>query len=214
MEPRTSVEKISGSPLTTIAATIVATVGTATSPLLAPLLPVLTTIPAAIRHAKRVEQAIRDIELDLLAQKDQLQNLTDGQYEFVTATIAAVFSTVQRDKIELLRTAISNGITEPLDHCEAQFMSRVIRDVSPGEAQFLLDSIRFRVIHIGPDPKNSEALNITRNSPKTVLVSGLVSLGLLGPGDTIYLEVSSYQFSPITAKAVALLSKPNQSSHA
>ena len=55
-------------------------------------------------------------------------------------------------------------------------MSRVIRDISPNEAQFLVDSMRFRVIHIGPDSKNSEALNITRNSPKTVLVNGLVLL--------------------------------------
>jgi hypothetical protein len=206
MEKETTVEKISGSPLTYIAATIVATTAAATAPYLVPLLPVLTRIPAAIRHKKRIEQAIRQLEEDLLQQKEQLQNLTDGQYEFVVATIAALFSTVEQEKIELLRVAIRNGLAEPFENYEAQFLTRAIRDISPREAKFLSEAIKFDVVHIGHAAGGSSVLNVLPNSPERTLINGLLSLGLLSQSDTVYLEVSSYEFSPMANKVVALLS--------
>jgi len=205
MDEETTIEKISGSPLTTIAATIVATTGAAAAPYLAPLLPVLVKIPAAIRHKKRIEDAIENIEADLADQKERLQNLTDGQYEFVVATIAAIFSTVEQEKIDLLKRAIRNSLSESFERDEPQFLSRVIRDISPAEAKFLLHAINFRVIHVGNQSQNSKALNVAPNSPEKVLVNGLVSLGLLGQSDSVYLEVSSYDLSPIAWKVAALL---------
>jgi hypothetical protein len=207
MEKETAVEKISGSPLTSVAATIVAAAGAASAPyFLAPLLPVLARIPAAIRHKKRIEQAIQHVEEDLSQQKEHLQNLTDGQYEFVVATITALFSTVDQEKIELLRVAIRNGLTEPFENYEAQFLARVIREISPREATFLCEAIKFHVIHIGHQASGSSAFNVLPNSPEKILVNGLLSLGLLSPSDAVYLEVSSYEFSPMAKKIVALLS--------
>ncbi len=173
MEETTRIEKILGHPHTTIAATSGATIAAAIAaakgdqilPLLAPLLPVLTMIPAAKRQTKRIENAIKDIEQDLKDQKDQLQNLTDGQYEFVTASIASVFSTVQQEKIDLLRTAIRNAVTEPIEDYEGQFLARVIRDISPTEAGFLINSIVYRAIQIGGhEDTNNDLLRVRSGS--------------------------------------------------
>jgi hypothetical protein len=82
--------------------------------------------------------------------------LTDGQYEFVVATIATIFSTVEQEKIDLLRRAIRNSLSYAFEKYEAQLLSRVIRDISPAEAKFLLHAVNFRVIHVGhqsQDPK-------------------------------------------------------------
>ncbi|MDP9099582.1 MAG: hypothetical protein M3N48_11415 [Verrucomicrobiota bacterium] len=133
MEKADLTESISDSPVTSGLAAIAAT-ALAPTPfgLVASLLPVFSGLPAARHFKKRVESALLELNEFLQEQKEQLQILTDAQYEFVAATLQTLLETADQEKIKLLKNAIKKGIREPFEMSEAKMVSRILRDVTRG----------------------------------------------------------------------------------
>jgi hypothetical protein len=208
MEREGSLETVLESPLVAVGATMLAAF--VPPSVFAPIFaswPLLVTIPAAERRYKRLKTALEETEATLRAQAEAIKNLTDGQYDFVSSTIMTMLNASEVEKIGFLKTAIKNGLREPIEQYEAQWLSRILRDISSDEARFLIESIKFRVIHINHRSDDQEALTVPHDSRERLIVSGLVSVGILTQSDVIYADVNSYVFSEIAPKVARLLTE-------
>ena len=175
---------------------------------LAALLPVLTNSLASERHKARVERVIGEIAANLEQQKDQLQRLSDEQYKLVNETILAVFHTTDARKLEYLRAAVSNGLAaSDLVPQEAVLLSRVIRDISADEAEFLVKNFSYRRVQItsAAAQVDSDVLVVRPSSRDGLVATGLIALGLLAPGEATMSDSDLHRFSPIVAKLLVLL---------
>jgi hypothetical protein len=200
------IEKIAGSPLVAAGADVTAAlIGAAFPPfgILSSALPTLLTAPAAQAFKRRVEAAFAEINEYIGRHEEAIQNLTDGQFDFIIATLDTVRRTGDERKMEFLKTAIKNGLEEPFEHYEAQLISRIFRDISYEETRFLLDSLKWGTVNVIDKPIGG--LTISHDSPERLIVAGLASIGILMQSDTIALEVNSYQFSSIAPKVAKLL---------
>lgn len=175
---------------------------------LAALLPVLTNSLASERHKARVERVIGEIAANLEQQKDQLQRLSDEQYKLVNETILAIFHTTDARKLEYLRAAVSNGLAaSDLVPQEAVLLSRVIRDISADEAEFLVKNFSYRRVQItsAAVKVDSDVLVVRPSSRDGLVATGLIALGLLAPGEATMSDSDLHRFSPIVAKLLVLL---------
>lgn len=200
------IEKVSDSPISSGLAAMTAT-ALAPTPfgLVASLLPAFSGLPAARRFKQRIEEALADLNDMLQEQKEQLQILTDAQYEFVTATLQTLLETADQEKIELLKNAIRNGIQEPFEMSEAKMAARILRDISFHEANFAIDHVKDGRFMICSARIAQKAFHVDHESEERLLVSGLASIGVLMQSDTIGLEVNSYEWSRIAPKITRLL---------
>lgn len=200
------IEKVSDSP---IAPGVAAMTATALAPtrfgLVASLLPAFSGLPAARRFKRRIEEALADLNEMLQEQKEQLQILTDAQYEFVATTLQTLLETADHEKIELLKNAIKNGLQEPFEMSEAKMVARILRDISFHEAKFATDHVKEGRFMICPARIAQKAFHVEHESPERLLVSGLASIGILMQSDTIGAEVNSYDWSHVAEKVVRLL---------
>ena len=211
-DPRkpTTLERVSGNLLTQSALTALAAV---TGGPLAPLLPVLATSLAATRQQRRIEAELNAIQ-KLLAERPQaIENLSDEQYKLINETVLAVLQTTQAEKLKLLRNAIQNSLTlEGMQSREAVMLSRIIRDMSTEEADFLLRTFQYEGIQILDAAADFETvdglLNLSRASNDALNVSGLLSLGLLTPAESRFDSLGVMRFSSLAAKVIALLREP------
>ncbi len=211
-DPRkpSTLERVSGNLLTQSALTALAAV---TGGPLAPLLPVLATSLAATRQQRRIEAELNAIQ-KLLAERPQaIENLSDEQYKLINETVLAVLQTTQAEKLKLLRNAIQNSLTlEGMQSREAVMLSRIIRDISTEEADFLLRTFQYEGIQILDAAADFETvdglLNLSRASNDALNVSGLLSLGLLTPAESRFDSLGVMRFSSLAAKVIALLREP------
>jgi hypothetical protein len=208
MTKKTNLEKIMGSPVTESITTLIGTAGALTTPF-AVLLPVLTNSIAGQRQQKRIECALDEINTELTNQKELLKNLSDEQYFILTESITEIFQTINKEKIKYLKRAIFNSPSmNNLDSQRAVSLSRIIRDISAEEALFTIEnSLKYTCIHVTNNPQTdrNDTLYIPRNSPESLVVSGLESLGVLefhlgtmGDGNILC-------FSSITNDLISLL---------
>jgi hypothetical protein len=184
---QTTLEKISGHPLATTTVNIIPLLmGGVTA-----LLPALFGTLAFGRFQKRVEKSLLDISSDLETQKEKLDNLTDAQFKLINEITSTVLSTINEEKLTYLRNAINNAIDEDkiLDH-ESVLISRIIRDISVDEINFLLNPMlngqKYEKILIMGDEDipdyidKHNTLRLSHKSTTTIsLVLGLNNLGLL-----------------------------------
>lgn len=205
LQPASMVEKVSGALATETALTVIAAIAGGA---LAPLLPVLGNTLAAGRQKARIERAVQDISDNLSRQGERIAHLSDNQYKVVNEIILALLQTSDQEKIDLLRFAISNALELPdIETQDAYFLSRLIRDISIQEVQFL----RLTFGHEGIALVIQQTK--TANSPFEIeigtaegrLAAGLISLGILAQvGGTID-DLGTFRFTPIAAKLLALL---------
>ena len=91
-------------------------------------------------------------------------------------------------------------------------LSRIIRDISTEEAEFLLRTFQYEGIQILDTAADSETvdgrLNISQSSDDALNVSGLLSLGLLTPAESRIGSLGVMRFSGLAAKVIALLRDP------
>lgn len=207
MKSESKVEKVTGHLAANLGAALLATAGTP----LAALLPVLNSALASERHKQRVADALREIDALLHAHEACLRQLTDAQYKIVCESVVALLQTVEQRKIDYLKTAIRQALfLHEVSNLEADGLARILRDISAAEAKFLLDNPQVEAIHVG-DPKDiltaHTILIIPKGDPRVLIVSGLMSMGLLIPSEAAWDTSNRMMLSPICNRLRALLSE-------
>lgn len=205
LQPPSNIERIAGSVATEGALTVVSVL--AGSPLAA-LLPVLGKSLAAERQKARVEAALRDIDQVLAEHESALKALTDAQYKLINESILALLQTTAEEKMVYLRRVVRNTLTmSALDSQEAVVLSRVVRDMSADEARFLCETFSYDRVQVAltAGPHDSRVLNIRPATSEALVVTGLVSLGLLEAAEPTWDDSGLLRYSSVTAKLIALL---------
>ena len=204
---QTALERATGHVAMESALTVLAAIA---GSLFAPLLPVLTKSLAAERQRQRVEKTLADISQILEEHDDKIRDLTDEQYKIINETILALFQTTHAEKLQYLRATVKNALSmRDIQPGEAIMLSRVVRDISPEEAAYLLQTFSYAGILLYAVPEGQEfAENILRVDPKSrdaLMVSGLLSLGLLVPAESTYGAANVLRFSRVVAKLMVLM---------
>lgn len=199
-------EAVAGSLLTETASTLIAVLsGTPISA----LLPVLSNSLASGRHKQRVENAINDMSTELEKLKTALVNISDAQYKLINETILATFQATDEAKLVYLRNVLSNAVrSDKIVPQEADFLSRVIRDMSAKEATFLVNNCHYSRIQLNEttaDPSKVEVLLVDPASEDGMVVTGLISLGLLIPAEPTWDNSGFHRYSSVVKPLVALL---------
>ena len=205
----TKIEKVTGHIGTESALTLV---GALSGMPLAALLPVLAKSLASERQKQRIENAFVQIDATLRQHSAAIQDMTDAQYKLINETILALLHTTSAEKIEYLRRAVSNclSLTEIMPQ-EAIVLSRIVRDISAEEADFLVINFAFeRVQTMWPAVQHDDfrVLCVDPSSTDALVVTGLVSLGLLALAEATFDGPGLLQFSPIVTKLLVLLEAP------
>jgi hypothetical protein len=81
--------------------------------------------------------------------------------------------------------------------------------MSAEELRFLIDNYAYKRIQLSK-PDTSEATDVLRIDPdsrQALVVNGLISLGVLVPGEPTWDAVGRHRYSSIVAKLIALLRK-------
>jgi hemoglobin-like flavoprotein len=207
---KTKLEKISGALPTEIGATLIA-VFSATP--VAALLPTLMNALASGRHKERVERAIADMSAELERQKDVLVNITDAQYKLVNETILATLQATDEEKLQYLRHVLSNAIcADTIEPQEADFLSRVIRNMSAKEATFLIDKFHYERIQLNETTVGTSKVKVFLADPSSedgIIVTGLISLGLLIPAEPTWDNSGFHRWSSAVSPLIALLKSNN-----
>lgn len=205
----TALEHVTGSVVTEAALTgLAAYVG---GPLAA-LVPPLTKSLAAGRQLVRVQSALDDVARVLEKHSAEIERLTDEQYQLITEAVAAMLQTTHQEKLVLLRTVIENSFCQ-VRHipAESTVLSRIIRDISPEEADFLHRAFAAEGVMLhevnGDESFQDEVLRVPPASPDAISISGLLSLGLLIPFEPTYDAMNVMRFTPLAAKLLALVRK-------
>jgi len=204
LKPATTLEKIAGHTLTEATMTAIATLsGTP----LAALLPVLSNTLANGRHKARVEAALAEVDSTLNKHAEALAKLSDSQYKLINEIVLALLHTTHTEKIEYLKRAIGNSLTQDVfQPQEAVVLSRVLRDISAEEADFLVNNFQYDRVWISDTDNLAPSLRVVHPGLNDELVvSGLVSLGLLLSAEATRGPGNQLRFSPIVAKLLVLL---------
>jgi hypothetical protein len=203
LEEESALEKVSGSKGIAFATTLLAAFSG--NPV-ASLLPVLTDTLASDRHKKRVEEAIKDISTVLDAHSEELKKISDAQYKIINETVLTLFQTIEREKLNYLRSIINNVITEnEIESHEAVLLSRIIRDMSSEEMKFLIDNFEYKFVEVGGHYEFPDTLFLEEDSRKGLIANGLFGLGVLRRTDQKMKSGNLMCFSNIAAKLIALL---------
>lgn len=114
--------------------------------------------------------------------------------------------------MHFLKNAVENSLyaTDIKDQ-EAVFLSRIIRDISAEEAQFLISNFSYERIWLNetePAESKRTTLAVKPNSPNGQVALGLLTLGLFTTAETTWDDSGLLRFTPIVAKLIALLKQP------
>jgi hypothetical protein len=201
----TAVERIAGSTASEAALTYV---GALAATPLAALLPVLAKSLACVRQKKRVEAAIAQIDSDLARHEELIRTLSDEKYKLINEAVLAVLQTTSERKLSYLRRAINNSLlVDDLQSQEAVVLSRIVRDISAEEADFLLANFQHNRIQISSSAAGEveSHFRVRPDSRDGLLAMGLFSLGVLVAAEPTWDDSGLLRFSPIAAKLIVLL---------
>jgi len=205
LKPPSGLESVSGNLGTEAALTLV---GALSGNPLAVLLPILSSSLASERHKKRVEDALEDIDATLRQHEDELRQLSDSQYKVLNEAILALLQTTSQEKIQYLRSAVQNSLKiEGLLAQEAVVLGRIVRDISAEEADFLVNNFQYDRVQMSTSEVEHEmkVRNVKPESNEGIVVTGLITLGLLTAAEPTWDESGLLRFSPIVAKLLVLL---------
>ena len=175
---------------------------------LAALLPVLAKSLAAERQKRRVEAALSEINAVLREHEQALHTVSDAQYKLMNEAILALLHTTAESKMMYLKRAVRNAISmTSVDDQEAVVLSRVVRDMSAEEAAFLLENFSYDRVQVASAEAKHEmkVLNAKPGTPEALVITGLVSLGILEAAEPTYDESGLLRYSSVTAKLIVLL---------
>lgn len=205
LQPPTDLERVAGSRTAEGALTAI---GALAGGPLAALLPVLAKSLAAERQRARVEAALAEIDKVLSDHSQALNSLTDAQYKLINEAVLSLLHTTSEEKMTFLKRVVGNAIsTTSLDSQEAVVLSRIIRDMSADEAKFLCANFGYERIQVTSADAEHEmkVLNVKPSTSDALVVTGLVSLGLLEAAEPTWDESGLLRYSSVTAKLIALL---------
>ncbi len=209
MKPPSMLEKTAGSLPVEAALTTFAAVAGAP---LAALLPVLGKSLASERQKQRVETTLLEINEVLLKHEAQLATLTDQQYKFINEAVLALLHTTNEGKMGFLRNVVHNSLSASgISDQDAVFLSRVVRDISANEAQFLIANFGYSRIWLNesePGENEQSTFAVKPNTLSGQVVLGLLTLGLLTTAEPTWDDTGLLRFTPFAAKLIALLRKP------
>ncbi len=206
----TALERVTGNVATESALTYLAS--WAGGPLAA-LLPVLSKSLASERQKARVEQTLVEINQILEKHDAEIRNLSDEQYKIINEAVLALLQATQAEKLNYLRTVVQNSLTlQDVLPQEAIALSRAIREISVQEVKFLMENFHYKNIMLIPASAGAKTsldiIQIEPTSQEALVVSGLLSLGLLTPAQATIDNMGMLCFSEIVAKLIALLRTP------
>lgn len=205
LPPATALEKFAGNTGLEAALTVMAAV--AGGPL-APLLPVLTKSLACERQRARVEAHLVELSHMLNAHEERLRELSDAQYKLINESILAVLQTTEQQKLALLKSVVRNALEmTDVDPMESIALSRILRDISVEEALFVVRNFGCERVYITsseqPGRNDSKTCYVRPGSRDEMVVSGLVSLGLLTTGEPTLGQL--LRWSTLVAKFIVLV---------
>lgn len=203
------VETVAGHPVSQALATYGATIATGVHPAVA-LLPVLASSGAAALMQKRVEAAITELNSQLANKTEQLASLSDAQFKLICELMATLQRTNDEQKLEYLKTVVLNGVRATnLTNEKAYIVSRIIRDISVLEIDFLLVAAKHSRIHAVPSEQDGSlairepaAYTVENNTVNLTMISALRSLGLITEDDA---WKEGYVLTPIAFTLLAVL---------
>ena len=198
-----ALERVSGALSTDLAATLIAAFSGMP---VAALLPVLTNALASGRHKERVERALGEIAETLEAHATAIRDLSDAQYKAINETVLTVLQTVEDEKLAYLKHAVRNLLkARDLRSQEADVLSRVIRDISADEMRFLIEHRDVERFQISDTEGDSSYLKIPVESGEALVVTGLISLGLLIPGEPTWDESGLFRYARVVPTLIELV---------
>jgi hypothetical protein len=204
MEDASNLEKRAGSLAAGVAGTAVATLGSSITPLAA-FVPFLLQSLATKRQSERIDNALKEINAILESHGDAIRELSDPKYKLIGESISAVFQTVDKVKIEFLKNAINHAITSPeITDNNADYLSRIIRDISASEAKFLIDNFQYEKVFFGKGDSSDKSLVIKYGPEEEIIAAGLINMGLLY-SKVPTMDSVRFEFSPIVVKLIALI---------
>lgn len=210
MKKKTAIEKVASHP-----ATAVVTNATAIGlPLLASVTPLVAALPllvdalAAGRQTARIEEAQRELAEAVVKLQVDVATLTDDQFKLAGECAVAMLSTVHPAKLAYLRQAVLNSISNGIvADGDSDALGRLLRDISAEEIAFVARVFRFNSVSIDDEitqEARKDMLVVKINSRDDMLVGGLIRLGLLYTKSSSW-DASMYEWSPLTAKLIALV---------
>ena len=199
-------EKVTGNVVTESALTLVSVVAGGA---LTALLPVLSKSLASARHSQRVESALADISEVLEEHAGILKELTDSQFKLINEAVLTILQTTNDEKLRYLRRVVENGMAmDDLDHQEATILPRIIRDISAEEIEFLVRNASYKKIQLGiisSDVLSETVLTVPADGDNELIVSGLISLGLVISAGPTMDDSGLLKFSSGVSKLITLL---------
>jgi len=206
MTEKSAIEKIASNLTVNAGTNAIAAFGATVTPLAA-FVPFLVQSLASGRQTERLEKMFVELNSIIEAHSEQIRSLSDDQYKVINEAVAAAFYTVNEQKLELLRNAITAIIREPnVALSAADALSRAIRDISADEAKFVVDNFQYSKIMIDAeiDENRADSLIVRPGTTEEALVSGLISLGLVYTKSSSW-DAQMYEWSPLVAKLIVLL---------
>jgi len=197
-----ALEKVAGSTATVVGAGVLSIVSGG----FAALLPSLFDSLARGRQMARIEESIRELEAGLNAMDQRVQSLTDDQYKVVAESTAAMYSTVDPEKLSILRLAALQAVQRPeAVKGNSDAIGRLLRDLSTSEVRFLIKYRKCSGVGLGKEEIRTDGrLIIQAGGTEEIAMSGLISLGLLYARSATW-DAQMYEWSPLVAKLVELL---------
>lgn len=207
MTEKSFLERVSGGLGTTVTTTLIAASG---GGYLAPLLPALTGALANQRYQKRVEEALQEVNQRIAENEKVINSITDNQLKLVSEIVSAIMHTTNAEKIEVLKRSAINGVTaDDIDDHEVSIISRVLRDISILEFEFLLRLEEIQAVIVAstderPKSKNPDQLWIDAHEQDAELLIGLVNLGLVSPTGSGWGGTLNYRVLGVAHKLMSL----------
>lgn len=205
LKPATALEKVAGHPITEATLTAIAALSAAP---LAALLPILSNTLANERHTARIVAALTDVDTILNEHAEAVRRLSDSQYKLINETVLALLQTTDEGKIEYLKRAIQNTLGQKeLKPQVSVLLSRLLRDISAEEAYFMVQNFGYEriVLGAGGNDLDEKMYVVDLASDESLVVRGLITLGLLVAGSPSFGSTNRYAFTPIAGKLIALL---------
>ena len=205
LKPPTRLEKISGS---VAAESSLAMLAAADGGIVSAVLPIIAKSLASERQKKRFELAISDIGDVLKAHDHAIRKLSDAQYKLIGEVVLALTQTCDDEKVLYLKMAVKNVLDQSeIQPQEAVMLGRILRDISAEEVAFLIRNFQYEhVLFCEPSHGyDDRVLTVKPNSKEGLIVSGVISMGLLLPAGPTMDQFGLLTFAPLVAKLLALL---------
>jgi len=205
MKKAGNIEKLEGH----VATQILATLAGAVSPAAA-ILPVLLSSAANTRMQARIDEALKSLQEELTKLGENVARMSDAQYKVVCDALSHLHRTTDAEKIIYLKRAVINGVLDEELSCgKAYIVSRILRDISALEIDFLITTMEHTEVYLMiPNPDGSipvldtSVYTVASSIQNQTIIAGLLSLGLIAESGK---WKAGYFCTPVAYTLVAML---------